>query len=584
VSDHHTRDDGRPVDPTPADAEVCVVERRRHPDRHERDLEFLARAATEWVELSPDQDILAFTGRRLWEVIGDAAMLVSEFEPATRVLRCHAFIAAPEVQATWRRIAVDPLGQEAPVNDLAFEGLTQGRLVVVPGGLDVLTFGVVPPAAARALEPAIGFRQSYAMGFTLRRELYGSLAIIARQGTDLPDPRIIEAFVNQATAALQRRRAEQELRESEHRFRELADQLPLSVIEIEGQGRIRFANREARRIGGGDLDGLTVFDAFGADNGDLVAADFASVLRGEPLVGREYAGRFRDGSIYHVGIWATPIVRGGAIVGVRAISVDMSERRRAEAARQRLEGQLQHAERLESLAVLAGGLAHDYNNLLVAVLGNAELALTGLKPGSAAFERVRKIQNAARRAAELTDKLLDYSGRRHFVLQPLVLNDLVRDVCEPATGALGEPGVLSLELAATLPPIDGEPAQVRQVLTNLLSNAAEAIEGGGGSVTVRTGTMRGDAPELRDAYLGGELLPEDYVYLEVDDTGPGMDEATRARVFDPFFTTKFAGRGLGMAAVLGIVRTHRGAITVDSAVGRGTTFRVLFRVAAERAD
>ena len=352
-------------------------------------------------------------------------------------------------------------------------------------------------------------------------------------------------------------------------------------------GNVTFANRHA--LQGTDADatdraaGVNVLDGIAPKDRERVAATLHRVAHGETVLGEEYTALHPDGTAYQVASYASPIERAGEVVGIRAIAVDVTERTQAEAARQRLEEQLQHAERLESLAVLAGGLAHDYNNLLVAVLGNAELALTGLKPGTLAFERVRKIQNAARRAAELTDKLLDYSGRRHLVLQPLALNDLVREVCESPPGALGRPGVLTIELAAALPPIEGDPAQVRQVLSNLLSNAADAIEGQGGTVRVRTGVMHGDAPELHDAYLGGELVPQDHVYLEVSDTGPGMDEATRARVFDPFFTTKFPGRGLGLAAVLGIVRTHRGAITLDSGPGRGTTFRVLFRVAPDGA-
>jgi PAS domain S-box-containing protein len=553
--------------------------------RHESDLEFLAHAATEWAELPPDEDILLFAGRRIREVMGDALVAVSEIEPVTRVLRCRAFFAAPAVLEAWHAIAPDMVGSQVPVIDIAFEQLTLGRLVMVPGGLDVLAFGFYSPATARALEAAIGFRQAYAMGFTLQGELYGSLAIVARHSTELPDPRLIEAFISQAAAVLQRRRAEEELRENERRYRELADGLPQPVLELDAQGKVTFANRYVLRAAGlTDLDtlaGKNILDDYTPTDRARMADSLRRVLAGHTVLGEELAGVRPNGTTYEVAVYASPIERGGEVVGVRTIAIDVSDRKRAEAARQRLEAQLQHAERLESLAVLAGGLAHDYNNLLVAVLGNAELALTGLKPGTVAFERVQKIQNAARRAAELTDRLLDYSGRRHLALQPLGLNDVAREVCELPLGELGRPGALLVELAAALPAIEGDPAQVRQVVSHLLSNAADAIEGQGGTVTVRTGTMRGDAPVLRDAYLGSELQPEEHVYLEVADTGVGMDEATRARVFDPFFTTKFPGRGLGLAAVLGIVRTHRGAITVTSEVGRGTTFRVLFRLAAE---
>jgi PAS domain S-box-containing protein len=586
VSDHETSDGGRAAAPTAPDGLVNVVERCPLPDRHEQDLEFLARSATEWVELAPDEDILTFAGRRIWQLVDDSIVSVTEYHPTTRRLECRAVLGAPEVLAAWRAVATDMVGNVVPVSDLAFEGLTRGRLVVVPGGLDVLSFGFYPPETARVLEGVIGFRQAYAMGFALRHELCGSLVIVARQGTQLPDPRIIEAFVNQATAALQRRRAEESLRESERRFRELADQLPQTVLEVDQQANITFANRHLLKTAGlasaDAIIGKGFFELFPPADRRQTNADARRVFEGQTLLGEEYSGLRPNGTRYHVAVYASAIERGGQVVGARAIAVDITERKQAEAARQRYEAQLQHAEKLESLAVLAGGLAHDYNNLLVAILGNAELALTGLKPGTAAHERVRKIQNAARRAAELTNQLLDYSGRRHFALKALALNGIVEEVRAFLEGTLARVGTVLLELAPALPAIEGDAAQVRQVLSNLLSNAAEAaeaVEGRGGTITVRTGVMRGDHPALRDAYLGGELLPVDYAYVEVADTGCGMDEATRRRIFDPFFTTKFPGRGLGLAAVLGIVRSHRGAIQVESEVDGGTSFRVLFRLA-----
>ncbi|MBI5481744.1 MAG: PAS domain S-box protein [Deltaproteobacteria bacterium] len=586
MSEHDALSDGRPVAPTPAataELTASVVARRRLPDRHEQDLEFLARSATEWVELPADEDILAFAGRRIWELVGDSVVLVSSIALGAGLGIAQAVFGAPETLAAWRAVAGDPVGESAPINDQAFQGLTRGRLMVVPGGLDVVTLGLYSAEVARKLERAIGFRQACAMGFTLRRELYGSVVIIAREHTDLPDPRIIEAFVNQATVALQRQRAMDSLRESERRFRELADQLPQTVVETDVDGNVTFANRHALQGAASgataDARGVNVLDGVAPKDRERVAATLRRVIEGETVLGAEYTALHPDGSPYEVACYASPIERGGHLVGIRAIAIDITERKQAEAARQRYEVQLQHAAKLESLAVLAGGLAHDYNNLLVAVLGNAELALTGLKAGTLAHERVHKIQNAARRAAELTDRLLDYSGGRHFVLQALALNEIVVETRSLLEGTLARAGAVRLELASELPAIEGDAAQVRQVVSNLLTNAAEAVEGRGGTITVRTGVMRGDHPALRDAYLGGELLPEDHVFLEVADTGCGMDEATRLRVFDPFFTTKFPGRGLGLAAVLGIVRTHRGAVHVDSEVDRGTTFRVLFRVA-----
>jgi PAS domain S-box-containing protein len=560
-----------------------VVEQRPLPDRHERDLEFLARSATEFVDLASDADIMAFTARRLSELVAEALVMIGEFDPATGCMRGRAICGPPEVLGRFEEIDPGFFGASVPIVEPALAALMTGRFVEVPGGLELVMTGRVLPEKTRVLEASIGFRRSLTMGFTLHGELFGGLLLIEREGADLPDPRIIEAFVNQATVALQRRRAEEDLRESERHFRDLADQLPQSVVETDVDGNITFANRNVLKATGlTDVDairGRNIFDTYLSTDRERVAASKQRMLAGQTLLGEEFTGLRPNGTVYHVAVYASPIERGGQMIGVRSIAIDITERKRAEAARQRYEARLQHAEKLESLAVLAGGLAHDYNNLLVAILGNAELALTGLKPGTSAHERVHKIRNAARRAAELTDQLLDCSGRRHFALRTFALNDIVEEMCASLGGVLGRADRLHLELAPTLPAIEGDTGQVRQVLSNLLTNAADAVEGRNGTVTVRTGVVRGDDPALRDAYLGSELLPEDYVFVEVADTGCGMDEATRARVFDPFFTTKFPGRGLGLAAVLGIVRTHRGAIRVESEVDRGTTFGVLFRVA-----
>jgi PAS domain S-box-containing protein len=248
------------------------------------------------------------------------------------------------------------------------------------------------------------------------------------------------------------------------------------------------------------------------------------------------------------------------------------------------EEQMRNAQKLESLGVLAGGIAHDFNNLLVGVLGNASLALTELPDHSPARQFVKDVETSAQRAAELTRQMLAYSGRGKFVVESLSLSQVVREMTQLLGRVISKRARLSLHLREDLPPIVGDATQVRQVVMNLITNASDALLGEPGLVTARTGTIHADARLLAGTYLNEELPAGEYVYLEVTDSGVGMDAATRARIFEPFFTTKFTGRGLGLAAVLGIVRSHKAAIDVTSEPGCGTTFRVLFPASAAIAE
>jgi signal transduction histidine kinase/CheY-like chemotaxis protein len=260
---------------------------------------------------------------------------------------------------------------------------------------------------------------------------------------------------------------------------------------------------------------------------------------------------------------------------------DVTARHQAEEERHALETRVQEVQRNESLAVLAGGVAHDFNNLLVGILGNADLALMDLAPESPARANIEGVELAARRAADLDRQMLAYSGKGCFVIDRLDLNSLLQEISHLMEATISKKAVLKYHLARSLPAVRADATQLRQVVMNLITNAAEAIGEHTGVITISTGVMECDAAYLDKVGLGADLPAGTYAFLEVSDTGCGMDEATLARVFDPFFTTKFTGRGLGLAAVRGIVKGHQGAIKVYSEVGRGTTFKVLLPASPE---
>jgi signal transduction histidine kinase/GAF domain-containing protein/ActR/RegA family two-component response regulator len=264
----------------------------------------------------------------------------------------------------------------------------------------------------------------------------------------------------------------------------------------------------------------------------------------------------------------------GEAIRMIGLGMDVTDRRR-------LEEQLHKTQKLESVGLLAGGIAHDFNNLLTGIMGNAGLALTHLPHFGAAAPLVKNVLQASERAAMLTKQLLAYSGQGQFVIEPVDLSVLVQQIVCLVQANISKLVRLELELAPDLPCIEADASQLQQVVMNLMMNAAEAIDDRAGRVVVRTGRQAVDASYVRSQSLPEELASGDYVVLEVQDTGCGMPADVQAKIFDPFYTTKFTGRGLGLAAVSGIVRGHRGAIKVYSAVGQGSVFRVLFPASAQ---
>jgi PAS domain S-box-containing protein len=257
---------------------------------------------------------------------------------------------------------------------------------------------------------------------------------------------------------------------------------------------------------------------------------------------------------------------------------EQDARRAAEAS----EAQSRHVQKLESIGVLAGGIAHDFNNLLHVVLGNADIALSNLTTGSPAREPLEEVVRATLRAADLTRQLLAYSGKGAFVVRHLDLSTEVREMATLLRTSISKQATLAWELASDLPAISADPTQIRQIVMNLITNASDALAEGGGTITLRTGVAH--LEELEQQRFGRPPHGEDpaerahgpLVYLEIGDTGQGMSPDTLSRIFDPFFSTKFSGRGLGLAAVMGIVRSHHGFIRIRTELGKGTAFRVLF--------
>jgi PAS domain S-box-containing protein len=368
----------------------------------------------------------------------------------------------------------------------------------------------------------------------------------------------------------------QEAVASSNALREQAQLLELAhdgILSMDWNAKIHFWNRGAEQ-----MYGWSKAEAMGKVSHELLQTVFPETLPEieKKLVAEghwegELRHTRRDGAVLRVmSRWAVRRDGDGRPSGYLEINSDITERRK-------IEEQLRHTQKLESLGVLAGGVAHDFNNLLTGILGNASLALDAAPAQHPNRTLLEEVMRAAERAADLTRQLLAYAGKGRFVMRIVDLSELVREISGLVQTSIPKPVQLRLQLAAKLPGIEADAGQLQQIIMNLVINAAEAIGPEGGTVLVRTGEQQVDEQYIGAmASDGAHLRPGPYVMLEVHDSGSGMTPETLAKIFDPFFTTKFTGRGLGLSAVQGIVRGHRGALKVYSQPGRGTTFKVLF--------
>jgi PAS domain S-box-containing protein len=360
----------------------------------------------------------------------------------------------------------------------------------------------------------------------------------------------------------------QELRESADRQHAILASIPDLAWVKDVQGRFTAVNRAFTRFVGRDASAI-----IGARERDVLPTDADQAARADrEAIEERRIVRCEERHIDHAGrmvdletIRAPIIDERGSVAGTTGIARDVSERKRAADEALRMQSNLQEAQRLESLGLLAGGVAHDFNNLLTVILANAEFAAQSTTNDCDTQGSVSEIRNAAQRAAELTRQMLAYSGRAKFAVQPIDLSAVVSEMASLLASVISKKATVRYDLAEGLPFVEGDATQIGQVVMNLLTNASDALGDGAGEIQLSTGV---EGP---------------FVFVRVSDTGHGMDAETVQRVFDPFFTTKFTGRGLGLASVQGIVRSHGGTIQVTSRPGEGSAFRVLLPAMAKGA-
>ena len=372
----------------------------------------------------------------------------------------------------------------------------------------------------------------------------------------------------------ERKQSEVALRDGEERFRELAELMPETVFEVDLEGNITFVNRNAFNYFGytpQDLKkGLKSFDMIIPKDRERAQVNVEKIFKGEKTGINEYTALRKDGSTFPVMIHSAPIFKEGKPIGLRGFIVDITERKKAEEERHKLEVQFQQAQRFEALGTLAGGIAHDFNNLLMNIQGNTSLILFEIEDGHPFYEPLKKIEKQVKSGALLTRQMLGYARKGKFNVKPVDLNQIVDESAE-TFGRTRKEITIERDFDKDLFPVEADQGQIEQVLLNLYVNAADAMPGGGKLILK---TQNETHLNVKSNHYNPR--PGKYVQLTITDTGIGMDNQTLERIFDPFFTTKDMGHGtgLGLASVYGIVKSHDGYIDVESEKGRGTTFTI----------
>lgn len=381
--------------------------------------------------------------------------------------------------------------------------------------------------------------------------------------------------------ALNKAEMETKIRESEEKYHTIFDISMEGISIVDLEGNVLMANRRVAQLLGfksaEEYIGQSGFKYVAPEEKERLEGEFQRILKTGSAENLEFLMVRKDGTKFPAEFTATLMKIGsGETTKIMSVMRDISDRKQAEEERREIEKHLFQAQKFESLNTLAGSIAHHFNNILMAVIGNLDLAKMNINSTHELTENIEAAKQSAQRAAEISTLMLTYVGQRIGEKKIIDMNRITEDIIKTVEYLTNQNTIIEINPSPRGVYFNGDPTQIRQVFINLIKNAVEALPDKSGSITISIGQQFCESDQFRQPFLDTEMDSGHYVTLEVKDDGIGMDQVTLSKIFEPFYTTKFTGRGLGLAAVLGIVRSHKGAITFDSKKAKGTTVKVFF--------
>jgi len=559
---------------------------------HNAALSQLNQIGIDLTSLPEETDIYKFLCKKLKSLSGASGAVVNEYVPSKKQLLVRYLDADPDLRTAFRNTGVtDTVPMTFPMHDDLYL-MMLSRVINYSKSIAEMTAGGVSEKASELYKKILGVDRFIGVAYVYEGVVYGSSVLYLKKDQPNPPEELLHSFASLAAVTLRRKKVEDSLRESEQKYRLLAENVTDVIWTTDMEFHVTYASPSIFQLRGFTAEEVMrqkPEEAIVPQSLEVAISRVAEELAADNIAGADLnRNRSVEMEVYRkdgTTVWTENTFtflrdEEQKPVGILAVTRDITERKKAAEQRLNLERQVLQTQELESLGILAGGIAHDFNNILSAVLGYSELALTTLSPQSPAQEYISEIEKAAKRAAALSRQMLAYSGRGKFVIELINLNDLVREMGHLLSVSVSKSVALHYNFTESIPLLEGDATQIRQVVMNLITNASEAIGEQSGVISISTGKMYCDRDYIKTCitpfrYDAGQIPAEgDYVFFEVTDTGCGMDQHVRELIFDPFYSTKLTGRGLGLAAVLGIIRGHKGIIKLYTELGKGSSFKV----------